>query len=229
MKYFIALFTGILAGIVLLAAALYFNPFVGRSTVSILAVSDSNMLDLSFSVVPEETLVITNDRESMVKPHPARVQKLWEPTINNSQAMVALLTNRAGEAIGVGIKISSASEATQLLKADAIVNSVWQIYLPGRGAFFIDQTVNYWSYLHDIVLSARFSSGDNWRGTWHNIMTNGPNALGTARVTGANGEFAGIEAEAVESIAARAFSSTQGPVAMMGNLTVANPIVSADQ
>ena len=40
---------------------------------------------------------------------------------------------------GLGIKFSSRSERTALLKGDAIVDSVWYVYLPGRGSLFIEQ------------------------------------------------------------------------------------------
>lgn len=229
MKYLAALMLGILTGVVLFAAVLYYNPFVGQSTVSTIAVSESNLMALTYSVVPEESLVFTNDGESIASSYPDHVQELWEPTIRNSQAMVALLTDGLGEPIGIGIKVSSVSEDTRLLHAEILVDSVWQVYLPGRGSFFIDQTENYWTYLHDIVIPASWSSADHWRGSWHNVMTVGPHALGTARVTGASGQFAGLETEGVESITARAFSSNKGPVSMTGNVTVSLPNVTASQ
>jgi hypothetical protein len=54
-------------------------------------------------------------------------------------------------------------------------------------------------------------------------VTIGPGALGTARVTGSTGDLADTDAEAVEAIAARAYSAITGPVAMTGNLTLALP------
>jgi len=54
-------------------------------------------------------------------------------------------------------------------------------------------------------------------------MSTGPGALGTARVTGSTGSLMGVEAEAVESITAKAYSATSGPVGMNGNLTIALP------
>jgi len=54
-------------------------------------------------------------------------------------------------------------------------------------------------------------------------MTQGPGALGTGRVSGGNGEFAGMASEAVESLRARAYSAEFGPVSMDGNLTITLP------
>ena len=229
MKHVFMLVLGILTGVLLAAALLYFNPFVGQPTVSSLAVSENHLMGISYSMVPDETLLFVNDGESSVKTHPDRVQELWEPTVRKSHAMVALLTDRLGEPIGIGVKVSSVSEDTRVLSSEVLVDSAWQIYLPGRGTFFVDQRENHWSYLHDIVIPARWSSADVWRGNWHNVMTVGPNALGTARVTGASGEFSGLKTEAIESVTARAFSANEGPVAMIGSLTVSLPIPAAAQ
>jgi hypothetical protein len=124
--------------------------------------------------------------------------------------------------------MSSDSEQTSLINANAEVNSVWHVYLPGQGTFLIDQSENYWSYIHDIVIPARWSSGDNWKGSFHKIMTSGPGALGIARVTGGSGEFAGQSTEAVESLTASAYSALEGPVSMDGNLTIVAPVTTAN-
>ena len=123
----------------------------------------------------------------------------------------------------IGVKFSSDSETTRLINAEVLVDSVWHIYSPEHGTFFVDQTENFWPYLHDIVIPARLSGGDSWRGSWYRITSVGPGALGIARVTGGSGVFADAEAEAVESITASAYSAITGPVAMTGNLTIALP------
>ena len=48
-------------------------------------------------------------------------------------------------------------------------------------------------------------------------------ALATARVAGASGQLAGVDTEAVEALAARAYSVDQGPVAMQGELSIELP------
>ncbi len=223
MKYVISLLVGMLIGVALFVLGLYYNPFVGNPSVSPLAVSDLDLVDLSFSLVASDSIVFTNDGESHVKPYPAKVLQLWEPTVRRTRGFVTILADSRGEPAGLGVKFSSDSEETALINGEVLVHSVWHIYLPKRGTFFVDQTENFWPYLHDIVIPARLSSGDNWRGSWYGIMTVGPGALGTARVTGNTGELTGIEAEAVESITARAYSAITGPVGMTGTLTIALP------
>ena len=87
----------------------------------------------------------------------------------------------------------------------------------------VDQVENYWAYLRDIVVPARWSSGKNWVGSFHHIMTVGPGALGTGRVTGGSGIFDNVSSEAVEALSARGYSAASGPVSMNGNLSVSLP------
>src|SRR5690606_18094800 len=143
--------------------------------------------------------------EARISPHPEKIAELWEPTIRKTTVFVTLLTNSRGEAKGVGVKFASEAERASLLKGAALGDSAWHVYLPETGSLFIDQTENLWSYARSIVLPARWSSADSWRGTWYGITTAGPNALGTARVSGSSGEFAGLTTEAVEAINARAY------------------------
>ena len=223
MKYILSLLIGLIVGVASFFALLYFNPFAAPTTVSPLAVSGQNLIDLSYSAVPAESIAFTNDGESIIQPYPANIAELWEPTVKYTWVSALLLSNAQGVPAGIGFKMSSESERTRLLESEALVDSVWHIYLPDRGTFFIDQSENYWPYIRDVVIPARWSSADSWRGTWNRITTAGPNALGTARVTGAAGEFAGAEGEAVEMLTARAYSAVDGPVAMTGNLSISIP------
>ncbi len=223
MKYVIALLLGIVAGVVLFVATLYYNPFSGKQTVSPLAVGSQQILSLSYTGVPSEAVLFTNNGESVVQPHPKDAAQLWEATVRNTRVAVVELSTSRGEPAGIGIKFSSDSESTRILHSQAVVDSAWHIVLPDRGTLFVNQQENYWPYIRDIIVSARWNSADSWRGAWSRVMTMGPNALGTGRVVGGNGEFAGIESEAVESLSATAYSAQIGPVALDGNLTISLP------
>ncbi len=221
MKYLISLLVGTLLGATLFLLGLYYNPFVGQASVSPLAVSDTPVIDLIYSAVPGESILYTNNGESTIAPFPDRVGELWEPAIVDTSAWVTELRSSRGEWVGIGIKFSSPSEQTRIVHGEAMANSVWHIYLPEKGTFLIDQTENYWTYLRDVVIPAYWSSSDNWRGTYHSIMTNGPGSLGTARLTGGSGMYADLISEAVESRTARGYFSTVGPISMSGSLSVA--------
>jgi hypothetical protein len=228
MKYVLSWLAGAIIGALLLPMALYYNPFADTSRVSPLAVSEQPLIDLSFSTVPSDAIAFTNNGASRIDPYPEKIAELWEPAIRKTTVLVTLLMDSRGRAEGVGIKFASLSERTSLLKGEALIDSVWHVYLPDRGSLFVDQTENMWSYVRNIVLPARWNSADSWRGTWYGITTTGPGALGTARVSGSSGRFAGLTTEAVEALNARAYSALKGPVSITGSLTIALAELTAD-
>lgn len=223
MKYVLGFLAGTVVGVVLCVVALYYNPLADARATSPLAIAEQPLVDFTYSAVPAESIAFTNDGESAIPPHPSTIAELWEPAIRRTNVLVTLLSDRPGSTVGIGIKYSSDSERTRLLASEAMIDSAWHVYLPGRGTFFIDQTENLWSYLRHIVIPARWNSADSWRGAWFGIITAGPGALGTARLTGGSGRFADLSAEVVESWNAKAYSSELGPVAMSGSLTIALP------
>ncbi|MEM9401911.1 MAG: hypothetical protein AAGA44_05375 [Pseudomonadota bacterium] len=220
MKYLIALLLGFLAGVVIVAALLIYNPTAGTTRLSPLSVSSQSLLQLSYSGVTERSIAHTNNGESAAKPYPAKILQLWEAPVRKTDVKVANLLDARGRPVGFGIKYMSDSEASNLLQGKAIVNSAWHVVLPGRGSFFIEQSENYWGYLRNVVLPAHWSSADSWKGNWTGNTTAGPGALGIARVTGGSGEFIGRTADAVEMISARAYSTRIGPVSLEGNLMI---------
>ena len=223
MKYAVALVLGFLAGAVLFAVGVLYNPFVGDRGLSPLSVTDAEVVTLAYTVVPAETIMYTNDGESLQMPYPPRVQQLWEAPIRHTDAMVLLLHDATGQPAGLGVKFSSKSESTHLFGGKAIKDSAWYVYLPDRGSLFIHQTENYWPFLQQVGFPAWRSSGNNWRGSWLGDLTAGPGALGTAAAFGSSGEFAGLEMEAVESLSVRAFSADTGFVSAEGRLLIELP------
>jgi hypothetical protein len=223
MKYLLVLIIGIISGAVIFAAGVAFNPFVSKQGLSPLAVTDSQTVTLTYSGVASDGIVFTNDGESRVSPHPEKVLQLWEASIRQTSASVKELRDGRGQVAGLGIKMSSLSEATRLFAGKAIVDSVWYVYLPGRGGMFIEQTENYWDFLRGIVLPAYRSSANTWQGNWLGNLTAGPGALGTAKATGSSGEFSGLEMLAVESLVVRAWRTDGGSLAAEGQLLIELP------
>ena len=223
MKYLLALIAGMLTGAAALVVILYYNPLIASNKLSPLSVTDNEVVRLSYSAVAADSILYTNDGESRVKPHPPKTLQLWEPTVRRTSAMVTVLADSRGQVAGLGVKFSSHSESTDVVEGQILVNSDWHIYAPGRGSLFVEQSENYWSYIHEIVVPAYRSSGDNWRGTWLENVTAGPGALGTARVAGGSGRFRGLDTEAVESLSAKAYAVASGPVAMTGELSIEIP------
>jgi len=229
MKYSIALIIGMLTGVVVFAAGVAFNPFLSKQGLSPLAVTDLQTVALNYSGVASKGIVYTNDGESWVTPYPEKVLQLWEASIRQTSASVKVLRDARGNVAGLGIKVSSISEATRLFAGQAIVDSVWYVHLPGRGSMFIEQTENYWGFLRGIVLPAYRSSANTWKGTWLGNLTAGPGALGTAKVTGSSGEFSGLELLAVESLTVSTWRSIGGPLAAEGQLLIELPTETVEE
>ena len=222
-KYLFALIVGMAIGAVVFLGLLYFNPLTTQQRLSPITVTDNDVVKLGYSAAAQDMLIYTNDGESRVDPHPAKVLQLWEAPIRKTRAIATVLTDSRGQAAGIGIKFSSDSESTNILNGQAIIDSVWHIYMPERGSLFVAQSENLWSYLREIVIPAYWSSADSWRGIWRGDITAGPGALGTASVAGGSGEFAGLRSEGVEALSAKAYSVELGPVAVDGELSIEIP------
>ena len=223
MKYVVSLLLGIVAGVVLFGLGLVYNPFLADRGVSPLAVAGADVITLTFSPVPDETIVYTNDGESMHAPNPVRVQQLWEAPVRQTSAAVMPMRDARGESAGLGIKFGSRSESTHLLRGDAILDSAWYLYLPEYGSLFIHQSEDYWPFLRDVAFSAWRNSANNWRGGWFGDTTVGPGALGTAAAKGGSGNLRGLDMEAVESLSVKAFSTDLGLISAEGRLVIAMP------
>ena len=136
-KYLLALAGGFVSGMVIIAIMVFYNPMVESNILSPLSVTENEVVRLSYSVAAEDTLLYTNNGESQIEPSPAKVLQLWEPTIVSTTATVNLLEDSRGRPAGIGVKFSSHSDKTSILNGKALANSVWHIYLPGRGSVFI--------------------------------------------------------------------------------------------
>ena len=133
------------------------------------------------------------------------------------------MSGATGETRAIGIKFASLSESTRLIRNEAMIDSVWHVYMPERGTFVVGQRENRFDYLRTVVLPAMWSSSKRWRGLWRGHVTAGPGSLGTGRFAGGSGEFAGLDADVIESHTVRAYSAESGPVAKEGVLLVELP------
>jgi hypothetical protein len=223
MKYLLSLLAGVVIGAALFAFLVYANPLHSENRVSPLSVSDDTVITLNYSAVARDALLYTNNGESSIEPNPGKVLQLWDRPLRRTTAMVTVLTDSRGQTAGIGVKLSSDSERTNLLQGQALVDSVWHIYLPERGSMFIEQNENYWEYLRNVVVPAHRRAGRGWRGVWRGNITAGPTALNTALAYGGSGSFAGLRTEAVEALTVRAYSADDGPVAADGELWIELP------
>ena len=223
MKYLISLLLGAIVGAALLALGVLYNPFVKTQTVSPLSVTDARTLTLSYSAVATDSILLTNNGEDRRSPYPEDVLQLWERPINKTELFATVLHDARNQPTGIGVKVSSLSEKTRVLNGEALVDSVWYIYLPGRGSLFVEQSENYWHFVRDVAVPAYRSSANLWKGNWLGNLSAGPGVLNTARVTGGAGEFAGEIMLGLESLAMDAWSADHGAAAADGRLIVELP------
>lgn len=223
MKYIFALVLGLLVGAAMFAVGTLYNPFVSGRGLSPLSVTQSEVIALNFSAAPSDAIVFTNNGDSRQKPYPEKVLQLWEAPIRLTSVMATVMRDARSQTAGIGVKFSSLSERTKLLQGDALVDSVWYLYLPGHGSLFIEQSENYWNILRDVIFPAYRSSANSWKGTWLGDLTVGPGALRTAAVTGGAGSLQGLKMHGVESLTVRAYSVDAGTVSAEGHLLIELP------
>jgi hypothetical protein len=223
MKYVVALLLGLVVGAALFVAGLLYNPFIADRGLSPLSVTDAEVITLNFANVPADSIAYTNDGESLHEPYPEKILQLWEAPIRSTSAMATVMRDARNQVAGIGVKFSSDSESTRLLKGQAIADSVWYVYLPEHGSLFIQQTENYFPFVREVAFPAWRSSANSWRGSWLGDLTAGPGALGTAAVTGGSGRVKGLKMEGVESMSVRAFSADIGLVSSEGRLIIEMP------
>ena len=228
MKYVVALILGLIIGAAIFAVGIVYNPFTGDRVLSPLSVTDAQVIVLQFSPVPAESIVYTNNGESVPSPYPEKVSQLWEAPIRKTSAMATIMRDARNQPAGIGLKISSLSESTDLLRGKAIIDSIWYIYTPQHGSMFIQQTENYLPFVQEVAFPAWRSSANSWRGTWIGNTTSGPGALGTAAVSGGSGRVKGLDLDGVETLTVRAFSADTGFVAAEGQLLIELPGLSDD-
>ena len=223
MKYLVALLLGVVVGAALFVVGLVYNPFATTDGISTLSLTQNEKVLLTYNSVASDSIIYTNNGESRIRPHPDKVLQLWEAPIRKTAIMATVLRDGRNRPAGLGIKISSWSESTDVLNSEAIVDSTWHVVLPRRGSFFFAQRENRWGYLRDIVVRAYRNSGNSWKGVWNGNLTAGPGALRTASVSGSTGEFADLEMLGVESLTVKAWSAEQGEIAAEGTLIIELP------
>ena len=229
MKYVVSLLLGAAVGVLLVALAIIYNPLTSDPGLSPLSVTDAEVMALTYSSVPVESIVYTNDGESRHAPHPVRTLQLWEAPIRLTTAMATVMHDARNQPAGLGVKFLSRSERSNLLYGEALADSVWYIYLPGRGALFIQQSENFWPFVKNVMVPSWRSSANMWKGNWLGDTTAGPGALRTALVTGSSGEFDGLQTEALESLSVQAYSLDRGFVSANGRLVIEMPQVEVTE
>ena len=216
MKYFITLILGLLAGVALALAGLYFNPLTQESAGEPFA--DPHLSYVYTSPVSNATF-LSHGGGLRVAPRPSDAPKLWEDAITDLVGMVMLLGDSATGTQVVASRLAMLSEQSNLLTPGVRLQNYWIISLPGEGSLFAAHDQNLWPMLKGVWLPAWYD-GAEWTGSATFIPAAGPRASGAGHVIGATGHLAGRRGSMFERYTLRAVSAEAGPRDMLAEVAI---------
>ena len=212
MKYFMLFLAGLLLGILLSAAVLWFNPLTAESrTAPVLA--HGVTAELHTSLRSEDAPLLTHGGERLLLTRPASVPELWEEMIRPMIASVQRLRDAEGTVIGTASRLGAYSRQTDPLRTGLIVDSAWLLHLDGVGMAFAVQRENLWPMFRQVVLPALLRR-EPWQGELRFTPAVGPLPDRAARVFGISGQLAGAEGQLVSTYRVSAFDPQAGPTGL---------------
>lgn len=220
MKYVLSLLAGLAIGVLLVLAALYYNPFVRENPrVPLTATPDASVE--AFYQAAAGTVARTGPTDGLLAPVPPEAQTLWEPVLAGTEARVLVLSDVDGRPLGFGVRFATLDADTRPLTGELLANSVWNLHLTGRGSLFVHGLDNLWPLARQVLVPAWRAEDGAWQGQFAGDLTVGPRPTRVAVMTGGSGVFAGTRGEARESLVAEAFSLREGRLQAEGSLLVA--------
>lgn len=221
MKYAIALVAGLVVGVLLVLTALYYNPLARENIRVPLTAEPGESVEVFYRSGNGDTVLRTNHEDRLQPRVPEDIIELWEPALDHTAVWLTVLRDVDGVPVGVGVRMSALSEATRPLTGELLLDSVWNVHLPGRGSLFVASVDNLWPLARAVVLPAWRGDQRSWRGNFSGDLTVGPGATHVASMLGGGGAFSGVEGEARESLSIGAFSFREGMSDMSGSLLMA--------
>ncbi|HEX7081125.1 MAG TPA: hypothetical protein VF329_08940 [Gammaproteobacteria bacterium] len=206
-----ALAAGLVAGIAVGGAVLYWNPITAAP-----AVAEGEFDRALHYALPAGAVVLTHGGGLPMTRRPDDVAELWESALRSVAAGTLVLSGEDGAPEAVGSRITVPSERTDLLFEGVILDDYWLVTVPGEGSLFVVEQSNVWPTMKDTLLPAVLGRG--WPGPRSYTPTEGPGIGGTALVIGATGRFAAQEGSAVERYRLDRFTSAHGIEALAGEL-----------
>jgi hypothetical protein len=192
MKHLFSFAGGTLLGCAVAAVALYFNPITRERP----ALIDADTV-LQYEYPSESMLLFTHGGALKVERVPPEIPQLWEATISKTALSVLVLRNPQGRPVAIASRMSKLSEQSEPLLSGLLLADNWLITYPGRGSYVVASTNNVWPLIRDTLIDVDFLQRP-WMGSKRYFPTAGPDADGTALVTGATGEFRGLSGSATE-------------------------------
>jgi hypothetical protein len=208
---------GLLLGAAAAAGLVYVSPLANPDAP---AVGEEQWL--SYDAPVQTNLALTHGGDLPLSLNPLGVPELWESTIDGTALLLVALRDADGGLFGLGTRITTLSERTDLLLTGVAVDSVWTISAPGRGSLFVIEQENAWPVVRDILLPAALFARE-WRGIKGYAVTTGPQPSGYGLVLGVTGEFRDQRGRAQERYELRRYSASEGPLEMSAELGIVLP------
>ena len=222
MKYVVSLLLGFVLGAAMVAAALYYNPLTRENVRVPLTAAAGASLEFFYGSKDGDTILRTNHSRRLLARVPEDIPDLWEPALKGVSVWLTVLRDVDRLPVGLGLRMSALSEDTRLLTGDVLLDSAWNVHLPGRGSFFIDTVDDVWPLARAVVLPAWRAPDKQWRGSFSTDLTVGPSPTHVGHMVGSSGDFQGLAGDSRESISLSAFSLQEGRTDMHGSLLIAD-------
>ncbi|MEW6443871.1 MAG: hypothetical protein AB1640_23245 [bacterium] len=203
---------GLLGGVLLACAAVYFFPYAHVSRAErMLAAPEScaSRAESFFMEIPGNIVAATHGGSFPFDPFPPGMALLGDPALASGLAVLTKLRDARGEVIGFATELETISPQSSLLRGLLMTDTYWSLILPGRGTVHLYQTENNWKFVKKVVLPAVLKRSP-WSGNWPDLHTHGPGTDGRGRIVGGSGEFRGISGSFVEIGTTRSFSPDGG-------------------
>ncbi len=211
MRHLIVGVLGLLIGVALASALLYYNPF----TTAAAGTPSPNDHVLTYSL-PDHVLDLAVGADATLPARAWAKDTLWEATIDRAAVLGLVLNDEAGPA-AIATRLMAVSPKTDLLLHGVVISDYWLVTYPDRGTLFVRSDSNIWPFLKNTALPTWLLDRP-WQGPVEYQPTVGPGADHLAVVVGVSGAFEGRSGSAVERYDITALDPTFRSAAVSGEL-----------
>jgi hypothetical protein len=194
MKYALATMTGVFLGSLAGLVFLYFNPMTAESQAP--AIEPTAVL--TYELPSGSSPILTHGGGVRLAARPPEIARLWETTVSKTALSVLVLRSVQGAPVAIASRVSKLAEASNLLLGGMLLTDYWLVTEPGRGSYFLAAESNIWPLIRDTLVDVDYF-GRDWAGARRYTPTVGPEALGTALISGATGDFEQARGSAIEA------------------------------
>jgi hypothetical protein len=217
MKYLFVAVLGLVVGIALAGAVLYFNPF------SVTAAAQPNATDrvLHYSL-PDDVLEFTLGADARLFGQDLDDDGLWEETIDRVAVLGLALKDDDDQPVAIASRLMTVSADTNLLLRGVLLSDHWLVTLPGEGTLFVRADSNAWPFLKQTLVPAWYLERP-WQGPEAFWPTIGPGSDEAGVAVGVAGGLRGREGSAVERYELTALDPERRMALASGELHLALP------